>query len=234
MGLVLKAIRLIAVVTLTMVGGVSISKANPVVRLAVDVSENIPNQVGLVSCVFDQIGFDFEVLEMPWKRAQIATEHGSVDGFFIAARTAERDSYAVYSSPLRKIKWFYVTRRGFSNTPEQAAFYDSVFASMRGTRRLQWLKAHLAEKNSSTKVIAVNTPERGLLDLVKGEVDVVLTNSASFENSRSNFENSEEIFDLFPVREVEGAVYFGKQFVSKNPDFLSEYNSKAEACRSDQ
>ncbi|WP_420547709.1 hypothetical protein [Curvivirga sp.] len=213
--------------------GYSIStvSANSKVSLVVDVNEDIEAQVKLVQCVFEHLPEELDVVEMPWKRGQIATQNGSVDGFFIAARSDERDSYASYSDALREIKWIYILHKENELTPDHAYFYEARFGSSRGTRRLMWLQNELKAKNIKNDVEIVANATQGISELRKDKFDILLSNGKSYEQALRQLGANAENFKTYPVKTISGAIYFGHIFLKRNPDFLARFNKHTAVCR---
>ncbi|MTI09380.1 hypothetical protein E1160_06225 [Rhodospirillaceae bacterium RKSG073] len=210
---------------------VSTVSANSKVSLVVDVNEDIAAQVKLVECVFEYLPEELDVVEIPWKRGQIATQKGAVDGFFIAARSDERDTYASYSDALREIKWFYILRKENKLAPDHADFYQARFGSSRGTRRLMWLQNELEAKSIQSHIEIVANTTQGISELRKDKFDILLSNGKSYLQALWQLGANAESFKTYPVKTISGGVYFGHAFLEHNPDFLSRFNSYVDKCK---
>ncbi|WP_027722476.1 substrate-binding periplasmic protein [Maridesulfovibrio zosterae] len=57
--------------------------------------------VEIITEAFRRMGDTVTFKFLPWKRALVMAEHGSVDGLFQLLKTAEREKYMYYSDPVR-------------------------------------------------------------------------------------------------------------------------------------
>ncbi|WP_218048744.1 substrate-binding periplasmic protein [Curvivirga aplysinae] len=210
-------------------GSVSSFAAEPV-KLVVDINRDMLTQSMPVQCVFKQLDEKLQILQMPWKRGQIATKNGDADGFFIASHSPKRDEYAVFGEPIATIEWIYVTHVSNDLSPDNPEFYALQFGSIHGARRVEWLRGELKKYGTPQPINLLGSTDQTLNVLVKGELDVVLSNRASYIQTIESNPKLKDMFHVFTVRKVPGGVYFGKRFLQKNPDFLERYNNAAKKC----
>ena len=59
-----------------------------------------------LQCIFKNIGIDYNVQVMPWRRAYQDVKSNRIDGFFTAVPMRQVDPYAVLSSPLILENWY--------------------------------------------------------------------------------------------------------------------------------
>ena len=212
---------------------VSVSHASAKeILLATDLTRAL-NQLGLpiVECVFEKIELSHQVISVPWSRAQAGTRSGSYDEFFVAAKSANRESFAVHSEPLLNIEWLYVVGIDSGLDPDDASFFQKSFGANLGTARYAWLIEQYQNGKFSKEIVATSSPLNSLKMLSAGRIDVNLENNIILqEKFRTAAVNAAE-FKTFSVAQMPAGIYFGKDFLSENPRFLSKFNASLEKCR---
>jgi len=182
-----------------------------------------------VQCAFLKMGRAVEFVDVPWTRAQQGTRRGSYDGFFMASRTANRDSYAIASVPFVKNDWVYVIAPGSDLTPSSARFLKQRFGANQGTARIQWLLRMRQDGKLAIDVSDAPKVEHAWEMLARGRFDVLLENRANLEKFLSQKKYAE--FRFFPARQAELSVYFSKVFLARDPMILESFNDAIGHCR---
>lgn len=80
-----------------------------------------------IECAIGKMERRYQVSSVPWARAQLGTQHGEYDGFFVASQNSKCSQYAVFSEPFFNIEWLYVVKRGSSITLGDADFTQRHF-----------------------------------------------------------------------------------------------------------
>jgi len=202
------------------------------ILLATDLTRAI-NHKGLpiAECVFENSEHSPRIVSVPWSRAQLGTKDGTFDGFFTAARSAKREEFAILSEPLLNIAWLYVIRSDSGLNPNDADFFHSSFGANIGTARHAWLLEQHQDGVFSREIVTTSNSENSLKMLIASRIDVNLENNINLEVQfeRSGLDAAD--FKTFLVKQVPAGIYVGKDFLSRNPGFVSEINAKLERCR---
>ncbi|WP_419903427.1 substrate-binding periplasmic protein [Kiloniella sp.] len=188
----------------------------------------------LIDCALKRMNQAYQILETPWKRAQIWTEQGRFDGFFMASQNKNRDSYATFSHPLLFIEWLYVLRKDTLIQPKDPEFSELTFAANIGSARLTWLTTRFKNKKIKYPAQGTSDPAKTLQMLLKGRYDVALENSANWVSVLTNAGLDQSEFQTYTALTKPLAVYFSNIFLKANPDFLGEYNNSMKECISNK
>lgn len=131
---------LIALVFVIFLPPFSAVSSDHVIRLATQREGNLLASIGepFVRCAMLKTQQPYEIIKVPWARAQRDTKLGLYDGFFMASRNVKRDDYAIWSKPFVFIKWLYVTLKEDNVNLDQANHLQ--YAANLGSARLIWLK----------------------------------------------------------------------------------------------
>ena len=186
--------------------------------------------VEMVRCVLGRLGRQAEIVFLPWQRAQADVRKGRADGFFAASQSPERDAYATLSAPIAPQQWTWYYAEGAELVPGDAAFKNTArVTATSGSNMAGWL--HQSGYN-------VQDEPRGTDQLVKmlerGHVDAVLANPLAFEAALESTGVPVDRFLRHVEREQPLGVYFGKDFLARNPDFLSAFNGEIAGCMGDR
>jgi len=184
----------------------------------------------VVECAFKKMGISLKVEHVPWTRAQVGTEEGVYDGFFMASKNSRRDSYAIFSQPFMKVEWVYVTRRRDQLQKSDEDFSRKIFAANVGSSRLHWLTKKYRNREISNEVLTAETTEQLLKMLIVSRMDIVLENASNIEKIVAEGKIDMSNLEIFPAHERPLAVYFGQSFIESNPDFLKAYNASIARC----
>ena len=184
-----------------------------------------------IQCAMEKVNQPYEIIHIPWERAQWGTKTGAYDGFFMASQNQSRDVYATFSHPFVMIRWFYVLKKNSPFSPEQENFHSLVFSANLGSARLTWLEKRYQEGKISKKIEAVGKPEQMIRMLLADRIDVALMNDFDLDQTLKILSASPSRFKTFLVREIPTAIYFSKKFLQKKPFFLKEINTALVQCK---
>jgi len=186
--------------------------------------------VRMVACILTRMGQPFKINQMPWARVQLATKHGSLDGFFSASRNSERDSYATLTHLFIPQKRVFYLHRGHLkydiNNYDVAFIKQNAKVSARdSSNALRSLESggFIVEAHPKTQIQLLN-----MLD--NGRIEAVLENSLVFENliKDSNRSMSDYLQVTYQTRNM--GVYFGHKFLQGKPHFIDIFNRNIMPC----
>jgi len=182
--------------------------------------------IDALRCVLDRMGETYHLVFLPWRRAQEEVRAGRVDGFFAASRSAERDEYAVFSTPIAPQVWAWYFPRGTSLRPGDAAFKATAKVSATsGSNMASWLARSGYRMDGETRTL-----EQLVTMLRARRVDAVLANALTFDEAVRSLGQSPQTFESHVERSEPLGVYFGRQFLDRRPGFLEAFNDNAPPC----
>ena len=184
-----------------------------------------------LECISAKMGRTFQTTSVPWARAQLGTERGAYDGFFMASKNSKRDRYAVRSEPFFSIEWLYIVRKGSGLTPDDPEFAHKSFAANKGSARLMWLLDKFEKKEITSGIINSTDSANTLKMLSLGRIDVNLENNENLKNAFELTGLNPTNFQTFIAKSKPVGVYFGKDFLKRDPGFMEEFNTAVKACR---
>lgn len=208
------------------------TQANAPISLATNISSafsaDLPagsNQELLphLQCIFKQMGRDFNVQVMPWRRAYQDVKSNRIDGFFTAIPMRQIDPYAVLSSPLVLENWYWFWRMDTSAPESWREGYK--LGSILGSQQETWL----GDAGYKVDMSANNLPQ--LIKLLQSKrVDVILADRENFVQATQELKIDVNRFQSRFFRYVPLGVYFNEQFLNQNPDFLLKFNQQITGC----
>lgn len=209
----------------------TLSEASETLRLVTETTRPL-NQKGLpyIKCALTKSGHSIEITSMPWARAQLVTERGLHDGFFVASQNDKRDQYAIMSEPFFSIDWLFIVNKESGLSPDNPKFQNGIFAANRGSARNAWLKGKYDDGIISHEVVTTTDAMRALMMLALGRVDIVLENSINLEAVFQQTGYTSSDFQSFVAKSVPMGVYFNKDFLNGHPDFLARFNANVKNC----
>ena len=207
-----------------------VSGANEI-RLATQIEPGLADKgIPYINCAMAKMGRSFSVVWVPWERAQIGTEEGAYDGFFMASKNCKRDQYAVFSRPFQQIEWLFVVKKGSEITPGDADFRDRKFAANTGSARHIWLTEKFENKEFSREIVGTTSPLTSVRMVYLGRADVALVNDSDLEAVFKKSDLSPSGFNVFYSKVKPIGIYFGKAFLKEEPAFLGEFNESMRSC----
>lgn len=203
------------------------------IKLATQREGNLLSEKGqpYIKCAMGMINQPYKNIRVPWKRAQLGTEKGEYDGFFMASKNDKRDVYAIQSEVFVAIEWLYLTKKGTEISPNNENFNSRIFAADKGSNRLSWLEKQHKEGKIIKKIQVVNELEQLMKMLMGHRIDVALTNNFGYEQTLTKLSLDSNNFKTFVARTIPTAIYFSKEFLKKNPGFLKRFNASMRECK---
>ena len=129
----------------------------------------------LLSLIFDELGVDFDINLVPWRRAIKSATHGKIDGVPLLMKSSEREKFISFSLPLIETRelLFYLPERFPDFLWEN---YDDLAGKTIGlVNGYTYSKDFLdAVKNHKLKVLYSKDTESCLVKLLAGRVDFVV------------------------------------------------------------
>jgi len=179
-----------------------------------------------VRCALDGMGQPYELHMMDWSTAQLMTENGDMDGFFVGSSNSARERFAVASDPVVREALTWYMRRGSLIDPTHAeerlsARYSAKFATSK------WLLLH---REGFNVVMKPRDAQSLLAMLVNGDVDVALEYDVIFEFYIRERGMDPTDFRQIPYETNTMSVHFAKTFDAARPSFLSEFNAQLAQC----
>lgn len=186
-------------------------------------SGSTQNLLPHLQCIFTQMGRDFDVQIMPWRRAYQDVKSNRIDGFFTAVPMRQVDPYAVLSSPLVLENWYWFWRM---DTIAPESWRDGYkLGSILGSQQETWL----SEAGYKVDMSANNLPQ--LIKLLQSKrIGVVLADREHFVQAAKELKMDANNFQTRFFRYVPLGVYFNEQFLNHNPDFLLAFNQQITGC----
>jgi len=226
---IFKNLLLFFQIALLMLPGISQQAvAAPEVHIATELLQTLHQRGNpYLNCVFKLMDRPYRISSVPWTRAQLGTQKGVYDGFFMASKNATRDLYAVRSDPFFNIKWLYVVNKESGISPDDANFSDHLFTANKGSARLTWLQSQFDKK----QVISTTGSQNSLIMLNRGRVDVNLQNDENFKTVLKDLQLNFEDFDTFVAKSKPVGLYVSKEFLQREPDFMNQFNASLKLCK---
>lgn len=180
-----------------------------------------------VKCALDKMNVPYEFHMTSWSRAQLGTETGRFDGFFVGSSNKNRARYAVPSSPVvsEDLAWYLPLNSDIDpNEPADAlsARYSAKFATSK------WRYLH---RNGYNVVMRPRDAASLLNMLVTGDIDAALEYELIFTHFMEERGLSEDQFRKIPFRRQDMRVHFSKTYVNANPLFLGRFDDMMKLCR---
>lgn len=179
-----------------------------------------------VQCALDAMGTAYEIRVTDWSKAQLGTETGEYDGFFVGSANAARARYATPAIPVisEDLAWYMATGTEIDpNDPSDAlrARYSAKFATSK------WLNL----KRGGYNVVKKPQDAASLLNmLMMGEIDVALEYEMIFEHFMRERGIEADWFRKIPLTRQNMSVHFSNAFLRANPLFLERFNTEMATC----
>ncbi|GLX80512.1 hypothetical protein tinsulaeT_38520 [Thalassotalea insulae] len=182
------------------------------------------------ACIMARINQPFTISKLPWKRAQVMTKTGELDGFFSASHSKQRDQYAVQSKVFLPQRRSLYLLKSQLNQPVNTYTADYVkqhltTGARQGSNALNSLRKHGFQINITTRDTAAL-----LKVLLHHRIDAILENGLVFLQTIEQSGHTQEEFLEIPLEEHPMGAYFSKAFLAKHPTFLQDFNQQVNAC----
>ena len=158
--------------------------------------------VAVVREVMRRMGHEIEIRILPWPRSLRMMQRGEADAIFTAYKNPERELFMFYSNEVlvEQVVAFYA-RKGDSSA------YAGDFATLKGrvigvTSTISYGQVFdLAAKRLALKTDAVDDLDSNVKKLMRGRVDVLISNRFSAQTVLRNLNLSGKIVELKPLVE---------------------------------
>lgn len=214
------------------------AQSSPVLRLA---TQDLPPYqmiegdkmtgvaVERVRCALDAMNVSYELHMTVWADAQLGTQTGRFDGFFVGSATNARANYAVPSAAVvsEDLAWYLPLGSDIDpNDPGDAlsARYSAKFATSK------WQFLH---RNGYNVVMRPRDAESLLNMLIVGDIDVALEYELIFAHYMEKRGLPEDQFRKIPFGRQDMSVHFSKEYTEANPLFLTRFNTQMQRCMSE-
>jgi polar amino acid transport system substrate-binding protein len=192
----------------------------------IDGNEMFGVAVERVRCALDAMDVTYELHMTSWSGAQLGTETGRFDGFFVGSANASRARYALTSSPVvsEDLAWYLPLLSEIDPNDASDALsarYSAKFATSK------WQFLHRGGYNV---VMRPRDAESLLNMLIVGDIDVALEYEMIFSHFMEERGLSEHQFRKIPFRRQDMSAHFSKQFLNANPLFLNQFNVQIQRC----
>ncbi|WP_333606783.1 substrate-binding periplasmic protein [Arsukibacterium sp.] len=163
-------------------------------------------------------------------RALNDLQQDSIDGFFLASESAERNQLAVFSEPVLTTVWSWVWLCDRADLdPATAAFKQQArIAAQTNSNIYRWLQQQGYQTLSGTQDI------RGLFALLDHHrVDAVMMPQDTAELLISQQQHQQPRYRLLMQQQQPFGIYLDKNFVAKYPDFMPRLNQAIKQWRAE-
>lgn len=179
-----------------------------------------------IKCILREMKQPYQLMMTDWDRAQLLTEVGTQNGFFLASQNDKRDEYAFFSAPISEQNWSWFSLSDLNDT-ESVMFKSNVeVTALFGSNSWFWLQKQGYQVNKNPR------SAKAMLELmINGEVTAVLGNEAVIEDTIKEMGISYRAISKLRAKSQPLGVYFSKAFVKKYPLFLNKFNNAIKSCQ---
>lgn len=176
--------------------------------------------VAIIKTILDKMGVSYEIRVYPWERAQFMVKTGAAQGFFLASKNAERDTYAIFSEVLFSQKWNWYLLQDSPLAPTDESFREKTCVLVRfGSNMRHWLTT-----NEYNIIGNFKNTEALIRALLSKRCEAMLANELVVNNKLQDMQISPDMFKTYLNRDKPLGVYWSKTFLSDNPEFIDEFN----------
>ncbi len=180
-----------------------------------------------LDCVMAKMDQPYKVIFLPWGRAQNSVKKQKYDAFFSASRNEWRDQFAVLSNTFIQQEWnFYFHKHYKIPQTDSRLKTDTIFGARIHSNSAHWL---IKQKFQRVKTYPSITELVKLL--MARRIDAVMENALLFDEHLRQSGIASDTFVMRRNIRFDLGVYFGKHFLKKYPDFLSQFNRYTNECR---
>lgn len=176
-----------------------------------------------VAAIMADLQQPFSVQLVPhFGRAIIELQQDTVDGFFLATESDERNKKAEFSEPVLTIQWTWVWLKQRTDlSPGSANFkLKAQVAAQTNSNAFRWLKEH------HYQVTAGTTDIRGLLNLLKFKrVDAILLPELTVKTMMAEQDTDAALYSFQQEITLPFAIYINKTYLKNHPQFMAQLNA---------
>ena len=200
-------------------------------QLATDIRDPLYQRgTPYIECAFSNMEYSYQTIWLPSVWAQLVTERGEYDGYFMASKNDQRDLNAVLSEPFLSAEWLYVVRKDSGLTPSGSNFHRGTFAANLGGAQHSWLEDKFNNGEIVNEIVGAQGATTSMNMLALGLIDVNLVNGANLENAFKEAGLNPSDFQTFVASTLPMGIYFGKVFLESEPGFLNAFNESMKGC----
>ncbi|MEM1074115.1 MAG: transporter substrate-binding domain-containing protein [Pseudomonadota bacterium] len=179
-----------------------------------------------VKCALGALDVPYEFHMTNWADAQLGTETGLFDGFFVGSANSARAEFSVPSTPVvsEDLAWYLPLNSEIN--PNDAA--DAVRA--RYSAKFATSKWRYLHRNGYNVVMRPRDAASLLNMLVVGDIDAALEYELIFSHYMENRGLNEAQFQKIEFRRQDMSVHFSKTYLNANPLFLKNFNARMQVC----
>ena len=155
-------------------------------------------------------------------RAIVELQQDTVDGFFLATESADRNKNAEFSEPVLMIQWTWVWLKQRTDlVPGSENFkHKAQVSAQTNSNAFRWLKEHHYQVTAGTNDI------RGLLNLLKFKrVDAILLPQLTAKTLMAEQDVDTGLFNFQQEINLPFAIYINKTYLKKHPQFMQRLNA---------
>ncbi len=180
-----------------------------------------------IRCALGMIKQPYQIAFMEWSKAQLLVRRGDYDGFFLASRNTSRDKYAQISDIVAEQHWVLYSFQDIGKELFATMDYKenvSVAATF-GSAKWFWLKENGYQVDKYPK------DSRRLVDLLlERKVSAILETREVMEEELLRRGIKPDSLSQIELNRKELGVYFGNDFIGRNPGFLERFNKALKSC----
>ncbi|MBL4666044.1 MAG: transporter substrate-binding domain-containing protein [Sneathiella sp.] len=183
--------------------------------------------IEVIKCAFSMIQMSVVFEVVPWKRAQTNVMNGLSDGFFSASRNKDRNKFAQLSTSIADQNWAWYSLK--SNKISLEGFpvkKKSRIGAILGSNMTKWVRSE------NYQITVEVTKSKTLVSMMLlNRIDFFMGNELVVDKILSELENK-DLFVKIIERTMPLGIYFSYDFLIRKPDFLPQFNTSVDACRS--
>ena len=176
-----------------------------------------------VAAIMADLEQPFSVQLVPhFGRAIVDLQQDTVDGFFLATESNERNKNAEFSEPVLMIQWTWVWLKQRTDLlPGSATFkLKAQVSAQTNSNAFHWLKQH------HYQVMAGTSDIRGLLNLLKFKrVDAILLPELTVKTLMAEQDIDTALFNFQQEITLPFAIYINKTYLKNHPQFMQQLNA---------
>lgn len=176
-----------------------------------------------VAAIMADLEQPFSVQLVPhFGRAIVELQQDTVDGFFLATESSERNRNAEFSEPVLMIQWTWVWLKQRTDLLHGSANFKlkAQVSAQTNSNAFRWLKEHHYQVTAGTSDI------RGLLNLLKFKrVDAILLPELTIKTLMEEQDIDTALFSFQQEITLPFAIYINKTYLNDHPQFMQQLNA---------
>ncbi|WP_108650827.1 substrate-binding periplasmic protein [Dongshaea marina] len=176
-----------------------------------------------VSKILDDMGVSYSVKLVPTYAAAVTEVKSQLaDGFFLASKNYERDSFAVFSKPMMINRWSWFVSTAYKNSPKNIGFKENArIGTPFGTNTQRWLE------QNGYQVTNRNPDVSDLINNLKlGRIDAIFMAEMVFKEFADGQGLKHTAYQQYVQSSRDFGVYISKKYLAKNKGFMAALNKQ--------